>query len=117
MNHRNGQQHPHYRTKYKLDTAVAVLFIFFGNSLVSGVFGMMLFPIFTHVCANALLFGVTKLGYAGVVMLSVGILLEAYNLFEHHRRHVAVVVGITVVAATIALLLLHFVAAAYTCSL
>lgn len=117
MNHHTPNHHPRYRTKYKLDTAVAVLFIFFGISITSAVFGMMLFPIFTHVCANELLLGVTKIGYAGVVTLTVGIFLEAYNLFEHHRRHVAVVVGMTIIAATIAILLIHFVAEAYTCSL
>lgn len=116
MSH-TSNHHPRYRTKYKLDSAVAVLFIFFGTSLVSGVFGMLLFPVFTRVCANELLLGVARIGYAGVVTLSVGLLLEAYNIFEHHRRHIAVVVGATVVAATITILLIHFVAEAYTCSL
>lgn len=117
MNPPASHHHPHYRTRYGLDTAVAVLFIFFGTSLVSAVFGMMLFPVFTHVCANELLLGVAKIGYAGVVTFTVGILLEAYNLFEHHRRHVAVVVGITIIAATIAILLIRSVADAYTCVL
>jgi hypothetical protein len=109
--------HPHYRTKYRLDTAVAVVFIFFGACTVSAVFGMMLFPVFTHICANALLVAVARVGYAGVVTLAVGLFLEAYNLFEHHRRHVAVVVAVTIVAATVTILMIHFVSVAYTCSL
>lgn len=117
MNHLAPHHHPRYRTRSGLDTAVAVLFIFFGTCIVSAVFGMLLFPVFTHVCANELLLGVAKIGYAGVVTFTVGILLEAYNLLEHHRRHVAVVVGITIIAATVAILLIRSVADTYTCAL
>lgn len=111
------QHHPHYRTKYKLDTAVAIIFVFIGACMVSAVFGMMMFPVFTRVCANELLLGVARIGYAGVITMAVGLLLEAYNLYEHHRRDVAVIVAATIVASTITILMIHFVAQAYTCTL
>lgn len=107
----------HYQTKYKLDTAVAIIFIFLGVAVVSVVFGMMLFPVFTHVCANQLLLGVAKIGYGGVATLATGLMLEAYNLYEHHRKHVAVVVAVTIVISVVSSLMIHYVAQAYTCTL
>lgn len=107
----------HYQTKYKLDTAVAIVFIFLGAAVVSVVFGMMLFPVFTHVCANQLLLGVAKIGYGGVATLATGLMLEAYNLYEHHRKHVAVVVAVTIFVSVVASLMIHYVAQAYTCTL
>lgn len=107
----------HYRTKYRLDTAVAIIFIFVGTAVISLAFGMMLFPVFTHVCADQLLLGVAKIGYGGVATLAVGLLLEAYNLYEHHRKHVAVLVAVSIVASTFCVLMIHYVAQAYTCTL
>ncbi|EKD78894.1 MAG: hypothetical protein ACD_41C00232G0004 [uncultured bacterium] len=107
----------HYQTKYKLDTAVAIIFIFLGMAVVSVVFGMMLFPIFTHVCANQLLLGAARLGYGGVATLATGLMLEAYNLYEHHRRHVSVLVAVTIVMSISMVLMIHYVATAYTCTL
>lgn len=107
----------HYQTKYKLDTAVAVILILLGVSIVSGVFGLLLFPVFTHVCANQLLLGVVRIGYGGVATLTTGVLLEAYNLYEHHRRHVAVVVAVTVLMSIFIVLMMHYVSTAYTCTL
>lgn len=117
MSAHSNHHYPSYRTKYKLDTTVAIVFIFLGVSIVNVVFGMMLFPAFTHVCANELLLGVARIGYTGVFILTVGLFLEAYNLFEHHKRHIAVIVATTIVMATVVVLLIHFVAKAYTCSL
>ncbi|MBI4407759.1 MAG: hypothetical protein HY565_04655 [Candidatus Kerfeldbacteria bacterium] len=108
---------PHYRTKYKLDTAVAIIFIFLGMAVISVVFGMLLFPVFTHVCANQLLLGVAKIGYGGVATLATGLMLEAYNLYEHHRGHVAVLVAVSVVTSTVCVLMIRYVAQAYTCTL
>ena len=107
----------HYQTKYKLDTAVAIIFIFLGMAIVSGVFGMLLFPVFTHVCANQLLLGVARFGYGGVATLATGLMLEAYNLYEHHRRHVSVLVAVTVLMSVFTVLMIHYVASAYTCTL
>lgn len=109
--------HQPYRTKYRLDTAVAIIFMVLGGCIISLVFGMLLFPVFTHVCADELLFAVAKLGYAGVTILAIGLLLEAYNLYEHHRKHVAVVVAVTIVTSTITSLMIHFAAQAYSCTL
>ncbi|EKD76270.1 MAG: hypothetical protein ACD_43C00168G0002 [uncultured bacterium] len=117
MNHQTNHHNLHYLTKYKLDTAVAIMFIFIGASIVNVVFGMLLFPVLTRVCANELLLGVARIGYAGIVTLAVGLFLEAYNLYELHKRHIAVIVAVTIIMATVAALLIHFVAQAYTCSL
>ncbi|EKD79012.1 MAG: hypothetical protein ACD_41C00192G0002 [uncultured bacterium] len=107
----------HYRTKYKLDTAVAIIFISFGVAIVSGVFGIMLFPVFTHVCADQLLLGVARIGYGGIATLATGLLLEAYNLFEHHRKHVSIVVAVTILMSIFAGLMIHYFSTAYTCTL
>lgn len=107
--------HHNYRTKYRLDTAVAIIFILIGGSTVSVIFGMLLFAVFTHVCANELLVAAEKIGYGGIATLVVGLFLEAYNLYEHHRQHVAVVVAITMVMGVVVALLIHFFAQAYTC--
>lgn len=104
-----------YHTKYRLDTAVAIIFIFLGTGVVSLVFGMLLFPIFTHVCANQLLIGVARIGYGGVATLSIGLLLEAYNLYSEHKGHVAVMVAMTVLLALVTSMMIHYVAEAYTC--
>lgn len=105
----------HYRTKYRLDTAVAIIFIFIGTAVVSLVFGMLLFPIFTHVCANQLLIGVARIGYGGVATLTMGLFLEAYNLYGEHKKHVAVVVATTLLVGLLACMMIHYVAQAYTC--
>ncbi len=105
----------HYRTKYRLDTAVAIIFIFLGVCVISLVFGMLLFPIFTHVCANELLIGVARIGYGGVATLCIGLLLEAYNLYSEHKRHIAVIVAMTVLIAVVTSMMIHYGAAAYTC--
>lgn len=105
-----------YRTKYKLDTAVAIVFIFLGTVIISLVFGMLLFAIFTHVCANELLLGVARIGYGGIATLVIGLLLEAYNLYEHHKRHVAVVVAMTLLIGVVTILMMHAIAQAYTCA-
>lgn len=107
----------HYQTKYKLDTAVAIIFIFVGVTIISVVFGLLLFPVFTHVCANQLLLGVARIGYGGVATLATGLMLEAYNLYEHHRKHVSVLVAITVLMSTFTVLIIHYFATAYTCTL
>ncbi len=111
------QHHPthHYRTKYKLDTAVAIFFMFLGTAVISLVFGMLLFPVFTHVCADQLLLGVARIGYGGTAVLVAGLLLEAYNLFEHHRKHVAVIVAVTLLVGLFVVMMIHQVAQAYTC--
>lgn len=83
--------------------------------MVSVVFGMMLFPVFTEVCANTLLLGAAKFGYGGVAVLLIGLLLEAYNLFEHHRHHVSWLVMISISMSLAAASLLYVVASTYTC--
>ncbi len=107
----------HYRTKYRLDTAVAIILIFMGTCIVSVVFGMFLFPIFTHVCADQLLMGVARIGYGGVITLMTGLLLEAYNLYEAHKKHVAVIVAAIVLMGTLTILMIHSVATAYSCQI
>lgn len=109
--------HHHYRTKYGLDTAVAIIFIMLGACTISMVFGMLLFAVFTHVCADTLLLAVAKVGYAGSVLLAAGLLLETYNLYEHHRKHIAVLVAVTAVVSVVTILMIHFVAQAYSCQL
>lgn len=104
-----------YRTKYRLDTAVAIIFMFLGTAVVSVVFGMLLFPVFTHVCANQLLIAIARIGYGGVATLATGLLLEAYNLYEEHKKHIAVVVAATILMCSVAVMMIHYVAAAYTC--
>ena len=105
----------HYRTKYRLDTAVAIIFMFLGTAVISLVFGMLLFPVFTHVCADQLLIGVARIGDGGVATLTIGLLLEAYNLYEAHKRHVAVIIAATVLVALLTAMMIHYVAQAYTC--
>jgi cytosine/uracil/thiamine/allantoin permease len=107
----------HYRTKYRLDTAVAIILIFLGTATVSAVFGMFLFPIFTHVCANQLLMGVARIGYGGVITLMTGLLLEAYNLYEAHKKHVSVLVAATVLMGALTIMMIHYFATAYSCQL
>jgi len=105
----------HYQTKYKLDSAVAIILIVVGICTVSVVFGMMLFPVFTKVCADELLFGVARIGYAGITTLCIGVLLECYNLYEHHKPHVAVLAAVSLLASIITVLMIHYVAQAYSC--
>lgn len=107
----------HYKTKYKLDTAVAVILMVIGVCTVSLVFGMMLFPVFTKVCADALLFAVARVGYAGVATVCIGILLECYNLYEDHKPHVVVLAAISILACIITILLIHYGAQAYSCAI
>lgn len=104
-----------YHTKYRLDTAVAIIFMFLGTAVVSAVFGMLLFPIFTHVCANQLLIAVARIGYGGVATLMTGLLLEAYNLYEEHKKHTAVVIAVTMLLGMVVVMMIHYVAEAYTC--
>ena len=105
----------HYRTKYGLDTAVAIILMFVGTAVISLVFGMLLFPVFTHVCADQLLVGVARIGYGGVATLVVGLLLEAYNLYGAHKKHVAVVVAATILLGFLTCMMIHYVSQAYTC--
>ncbi|MFA6474774.1 MAG: hypothetical protein WCV88_01070 [Patescibacteria group bacterium] len=106
----------HYQTKYKLDTAVAIIFIFVGTVIISTVFGMMLFPVFTHVCAEQLLLGVARIGYGGIAVAFIGVCLEAYNLYEMHKQHVAVVMAASIVGVVITSLMIHYLAQAYSCT-
>lgn len=109
-------QHPHrYQTKYKLDSAVAIILMVLGICIISVVFGMMLFPVFTKVCADELLLGVARVGYGGVATLCIGVLLECYNLYEHHKPHVAVLAAVSLLAGIATVLMIHYVAQAYSC--
>ena len=89
-------------TKHGFHPALAVMLAFLGTAVISVVFGMLIFPVFAQVCAPDLLAAVAKVGYAGVVVLGIALLLEAYNLYEHHTKHVSwlVVVGLAALVVT-----------------
>jgi len=104
-----------YLPKYKLDTALIVALIMIGISVTSTVFGFLFFPVVTQICATALLLGVVKVGYVSVAILLIGLLLEAYNLYEHHRRHVVALMCVSIAACALAVWLMHGLAIRYSC--
>ncbi len=100
---------------YKVDPIVAVILIVLGIAVVSLVFGMMFFPVLTQVCATELLYAVAKLGYFGIFLIFSGLMLEAYHLYEEHKKHVIVVVVAGMVVAITACWLISLLANHYSC--
>lgn len=100
---------------YKVDPIVAVICIVLGIAVVSLVFGVMLFPMLTQVCATELLYAVAKLGYFGIFLIFSGLMLEAYHLYEEHKKHIVVVVVAGTVVAITACWLLTLLANQYSC--
>lgn len=100
---------------YKVDPIVAVILIVLGIAVVSLVFGMMLFPVLTQVCATELLYAVARLGYFGIFLIFSGLMLEAYHLYEEHKKHVVVVVVAGAVVAVTACWLMTLLANHYSC--
>lgn len=100
---------------YKVDPIVAVIFIVLGIAVVSLVFGMMFFPVLTQVCASELLYAVARLGYFGIFLIFSGLMLEAYHLYEEHKKHIVVVVVAGTVVAITACWLLALLANHYSC--
>lgn len=105
----------HHQTKHGLHPVLPILLAFIGAAIVSMVFGLLLFPIFTGVCAEEFLYAVRNMGYAGVVVLCAGLLLEAYNLYEHHRGHVQLLVGTSLLLSISIVILMSLVSGAYSC--
>ena len=101
--------------KAKFDLIVPVIIIFIGTAVISGVFGMLLFPAFTQLCVTELLYGVAKIGYVGVGIIFAGLMLEAYNLYEHHKKHILVLIILSIIMASTTAWLITLAARAYSC--
>lgn len=101
--------------KFELDPLLAVLLVFIGVVVVSMVFGMLLFPVFTKICAASLLQGIAKVGYFGICVALSGILLEAYNLYEHHKKHVQVLIALSIVMGLATGGLIYLISRVYSC--
>ncbi|MFA5995546.1 MAG: hypothetical protein WCW27_03685 [Patescibacteria group bacterium] len=101
--------------KYKIDPILPVVITFLGVTVTSLVIGMLLFPVFTKVCVAELLYSLAKLGYFGIMILCFGLMLEAYNLYEHHRKHVIVLVAITILMSIVGIWLIRLVSTGYSC--
>lgn len=101
--------------RYKVDPIVPVIVIVLGIAVVSLVFGLMLFPMLTQVCATELLYAAAKLGYFGIFLIFLGLLLEAYHLYEEHKKHVSVVIVASVVVIVTSCWLITLLANHYSC--
>jgi hypothetical protein len=101
--------------KYKIDPILPVIITFVGVTVTSLAVGMLLFPVFTKVCVAELLYGVARLGYFGIGVLCFGLMLEAYNLYEHHRKHVIVLVVVTLILSVVGAWLIQLISAGYSC--
>lgn len=104
-----------HNTKHGLHPALPIFLGFVGTSVVSLVFGMLIFPVFTHICAAELLLAVSKWGYFGVGIIMLAVWLEAYHLYEHHKRHVIWLVILSIVMCLSIAWLIYLVATHYSC--
>lgn len=93
----------------------AVIAVFIGTVIISMVFGMLIFGVFTAVCATNLLHVAAKVGYVGVLILLAGLLLETYALYEHHRKHVMWLAALSVMMSIVAAGMIHFSSVLYSC--
>lgn len=104
-----------HESKYKLDPILPVVIVVLGLMVISLVFGLMMFPVLTQVCASELLYAVAKLGYFGIFMIFSGLMLEAYHLYEDHKKHVVVVAVLSVLVAVVMGWMLYLLASTYSC--
>lgn len=101
--------------KNKVDPALPVFLTGIGIATTSFVFGMLTLPIFIKICVGELLYGVAKVGYIGLAIVCFGLLLEALNLYEHHRRHVILWIVIAITMSILGAWLIQFISSAYSC--
>lgn len=106
---------PTTSTRYKVDPIVPVVLIIIGIAVVSMVFGVMLFPILTQVCADELLYAIAKMGYFGAFLIFSGLMLEAYHLYEEHKRHISVLITVSLIVVIITCWLINLLANHYSC--
>lgn len=109
------QRQEMHGTKYGLHPALPVILVYLGSCIASVVFGMVLFSALADICANVLLYGMSKVGYGAILVVLVGVGLEAYHLYEFHKRHVAWTLLIAFGMAMIAIWLLYFLTQQFTC--
>ena len=95
-----------HSTRHGLHPAFPVVLAFVGIAVISLAFGMLIFPLFAKVCAPDLLNAVSIIGYGGVAVMALALLLEAYNLYEHHKQHVTLLIfgGMLGLAGTVVML-------------
>lgn len=109
-------QNPHNGNhKTYVDPALPVFLTGIGVAVVSFVFGMLTFPVFTKICVGELLYGIAKIGYIGLAVVFFGLMLEALNLYEHHRRHVVLLIVIATSMSVVGGWMIHFISSAYSC--
>ncbi len=101
--------------KTYVDPALPVFLVGIGLATTSFVFGLLSFPIFTKVCVSGLLSGVAKIGYLGIAVVFLGLMVEAFNLYEHHRRHVVLLIIVATTVCALGGWLMHFISSAYSC--
>lgn len=102
-------------TKYGLHPALPIILIYIGSCLLSLIFGMELFSAFTQICANTLLVALSKVGYAAILLVLTGIFLEAYHLYEYHKRHVTWLVIVALGMAFFTTGILYVVTRSFSC--
>ena len=102
-------------TKHGFHPAFPVVLGFVGASVVSVVFGMLIFPAFADVCASELLYAVSKVGYVGLIVVLASLLLESYHLYEHHKKHVSLLVVLSFVVVGASAVLMNIVTSAFSC--
>lgn len=105
----------HVARKTYVDPALPIFLTGIGVAVTSFVFGMLTLPVFTKICVGELLYGVAKIGYIGIIIVCFGLMLEALNLYEHHRRHVILLVVIAITMGVLGAWLIHFISSAYSC--
>ena len=113
MKHKQRQEL--HGTKYGLHPTLPIILIYIGSCVLSLVFGMELFPAFTDICARALLKALSNVGYASIALILIGIGLEAYHLYEYHKRHVMWIVIVALAMAAAAMNMLYFVTKNFSC--
>ncbi len=104
-----------HKSKYKLDPVLPVTVVVLGIALVSVIFGMLLFPVLTQVCATEILYSAARMGYLGVGLIFVGLVLEAYHLYEMHRKHISVLVIVSIAVAIATSWMIYFLSNVYSC--
>ncbi|MDP3970779.1 MAG: hypothetical protein Q8P90_03690 [bacterium] len=105
----------HHQTRHGLHPVLPIFLAFVGTIVVSVVFGMLIFPAFTQICADELFGAIAVIGYYGVGIVFIALMLEAYNLYEHHKKHVALVVFITFLMCGMITYLIKMISMAFTC--